>query len=233
MSKRSFVWPAVIFSGIVVLLFVLGYSFFPVWRKGDNGAEAYGAFLSYAATSIALLVTLVYVFLTLETLKTAHESIALQREQWAQHLRADPQFWLIERAQPRTNPKLLTHGMGAVVSYRHILDLYIWNSAEQSFRITAVEITAQGTSSPIIVRTQGFVVKGQSLEKIDTDELNDKLAQVFIDLGCASNHSKELRLNIRLHYRTWERGDRTTDSTAFLVKTAQRLEEISIVEVET
>jgi len=137
--KISIAWPVVIFVVIVVFLVILGYSFFSIWtHKGDAGGQAYGAFLAYVATSISVLVTLVYVYLTREALKTAQQANEEQRREWEQRVNVTLKFW-IPITQPSPTDTKPLHLMPNVRYPR--FSCVIWNYSEQSVLIHWIEIT--------------------------------------------------------------------------------------------
>jgi hypothetical protein len=101
-----------VFVGFLFLLGTIGIAgaiwFFATWRHGDQKAQALSGFLAFLAALVSSGVTIFYIYLTNKSLRTAQESIELQRSQldqtksaldlqqreWDQKVRVLPQFWI-------------------------------------------------------------------------------------------------------------------------------------------
>ncbi len=139
---------------VLILLFglVATLYFVRVWQHGDQKAQALAGLLTFIASVIYSLATILYVYLTNASLRKAQASIELQqqqlehtksaidlqRQEWDQKVRVCPQFWITlagenkwylgNREDLRTPP----------LKFRGGFCLHIWNYSEQSFLVDRV-----------------------------------------------------------------------------------------------
>ncbi len=169
-NSRLGILPIVSLLLIVVIFVVLGYPFFPIWRhKADNGAQAYGAFLSYVATAATVLVTLIYVYFTRESLKEAQHANKLQAEQWSQRVTIKPKFWLLAKGLAVHEFPFASNGERIFPPCHYdAFEMVIWNYSEQSFLVHAIELDIHTNSGRRTrVRDVNAVVRPHDTIKID------------------------------------------------------------------
>lgn len=141
MSKsegKRLLWPAITLVAATIVFVVLAASFFLVWKCfGKGEAQTYGAFLSFAASAITALITLIYVFYTRRSLETADAAIKLQHQQWEQRVDVVPKFWIpLEQPISAKNKSLRFLDN---IKYPQF-SCVIWNYSEQSMLVRGIQI---------------------------------------------------------------------------------------------
>lgn len=234
-TKRR-ILPVCFFALIIVIFLALGYSFFPIWRgKGNNDAQAYAAFLSYVATATTVLVTLIYVYFTRESLLAAKSAVDLQREQWQRSTATEPRFW-IEKKRIEGSFALGQTSTGALDEFRfEDFDCVIWNYSDKSILVSRINLTpTDGEDSRHIAVQQ--VVRPHTVERFrigldllqlyvpDITSSSRGVLEAYIVLSAYASQLGQKNILLSLDYSDWMHRDTKSETLDFSIRKATQEE---------
>ena len=216
-------------------------------RRGDTFAIALGALLSFFASVITAMVTLVYLHVSRRSLAAAEAAIALQREQWEARITVQPRFWMgfhtegSDRFAQR--PVSVTYRRDRVENGQHYYDTVtwpqvvvdVWNDGERSFRLSGYRLWVREEAHLAIERSlSGFVVPPNEMRSFPvTHELIAlSVRQRQFQERYERPPCEESVLGVSLEYSDWRDDARSSREDYYLLLSPPLAPEFSIQRME-